>query len=318
MVTHRRDLGRFWVSLPACAGLVGLVGVLRLGHQFPAASSSPALLVPFLLPVLGLSLEAGGLVALSVAQLSALVGAPLPSLAARARAGLPLLGMLGLVLVVAETIPRGTEHPGAFANDLLAKARDSCSQGGKVPVPLLGLSVSCDPPQRIEGPMPGVPSVQIAMRELIFADDLRSVQIAALELQAARSLRVSLRAQSARVVGLAPWSRSPRLSPLARFAVLAGLGAVLWLGACIVLRPSEVQASDAVPPGATRRAARWLVYALFAAPGVVTAALFISLDQDRAAPAAYWVAALLGTLALGLVAVLVRRVPQIFSYFRAL
>lgn len=319
MVTHRRDLGRFWVSLPACALVVALIGVARLVHRFPGASSSPALLVPFLLPVLGLALEAGALVALSVAQLSAQVRAPQPSAFARARASLPLLGMLGVVLLVAETIPRGTEHPGAFANDLLATAQSSCRPGAKVPVPLLGLSVSCEPAQRIEGPMPGVPSIRVAMRELTFADDLRSAQMAALELHAARSLVVSLRANSARVAGLAPWSRSPRVSPLARFAILAGLGAVLWLGACLAFRPRPAEVSDAEPSSVDRRVLRGLAYALFAAPGAVMAAVFISLDQERAAPATYWSAALLGSLALGLVAgVLVPRVPKIFNTIKSL
>jgi hypothetical protein len=310
------SFGSFFVSLPACALVVGLLGVARLGHQFPGAAASPGLLVPFLLPVLGLALEAGGLVALSVSQLSTLLREPATTAVGRARASWLVLGLLSVVLLVAEAIPRGTEHPGAFANDLLETARDSCSPGLSVPVPLLGLSVKCDAPQRIEGPMPGVPKVQVAMEELIFSDDLRSVEIDALELSAARSLRVHLKTQTARVAGLAPWSRSPRLSPFVRFAILLALGFALWLTSLLALRhplplPPVGNGSSPALVGRLLRAAGWLSLAL---PGVLSAAVFVSLDQDRAAPVTYLSAALVGALAAWLVgAVLARRLPQIFN-----
>jgi hypothetical protein len=54
---------------------------------------------------------------------------------------------------------------------------------------------------------------------------------------------------------------------------------------------------------------------LFAVPGAVVAAAFISLDQDRAAPLAYGSAALLGLAALAGLRLLDRRVPRIFSSF---
>jgi hypothetical protein len=307
----------FVVVLPAAAGVVGLLGLLRLERQFPAASSSPALLVPFLLPVLALALEAGALVALSAVQLRELLRSTGP-LAVRARATLPLLAALGLVLAVAELIPRGTEHPGAFANDLVRTARESCEKGGTVPVPLLGLSVSCDEPRRIEGPMPGVRSIQVAMRELTFSDDLRGLDVVGLELTAARALNVHLVAGRARVVGLAPWSRSPRLSPLQRFGVLAALGAALWLTASIVWRPRAAPASESEEEGRARPKRRWqrLLAGLgLAVPGAVVAARFIALDQERAAPWAYGSAALAGLVALGALAVLARRAPRIFSSF---
>jgi hypothetical protein len=57
--------------------------------------------------------------------------------------------------------------------------------------------------------------------------------------------------------------------------------------------------------------------ALLALPGALTAAVFISLDQDRAAPLTYVGAALAGVLASVLVVgVLARHVPQMFSIFR--
>lgn len=310
-----RRFGSFFVSLPASALLVGVLGVARLGHQFPGAAASPGLLVPFLLPVLGLALEAGALVALSISQLSLLLREPAASAVERARASWSRLGLLVLVLVVAEAIPRGTEHPGAFANDLLETARDSCSPGGSVPVPLLGLSVRCDPPQRIEGSMPGVPAVQVAMEELVFSDDLRNVEIDALELSAASSLRLHLRTQTARVAGLAPWSRSPRLSPILRFTILLALGSALWLASLFTWRALRAPSAAALAPTARRalRAVGWLLLAL---PGALCAAIFISLDQERAEPVSYLTAALLGALAVSLLGgVLVRRLPQIFNNF---
>ena len=309
----------FALILAGAAVAVGLLGLIRLGRQFPAAASSPALLVPFLLPVLALALEAGALVALSAVQLRQLLRSSAP-LGARARSTLPLLGLLALVLGAAELIPRGTEHPGAFANDLVQTARASCGAGGSVPVPLLGLSVRCGEPQRIQGPMPGVRSVQVAMRELTFADDLRRVDIVGLELSAARALRVHLVAGRARVVGLAPWSRSPRLSPLQRFTVLVALGAALWLAASLAWRPRPLAPPDPTSPNPRKprgRWLRWLAGLLFAVPGAVVAAGFISLDQDRAAPLAYGSAALLGLGALGALQLLARRLPQIFSSFAA-
>ncbi len=310
-------LANFGGVLALAAAVVGLLGLLRLGRQFPAAAASPTLLVPFLFPVLALALETGALVALSTLQLRELLRSSAP-LIQRARATLPLLGMLVLVQVGAELIPRGTEHPGAFANELVRTARASCGDSESVPVPLLGLSVSCGEPRRIEGPMPGVRAVHVAMRELTFSDDLRRVDIVGLELTAARALRVHLVAGVARIAGLAPWSRSPRLGPWQRVGILVALGCALWLAAGLVW---SVAASGAEPLAPSTPAAkprgRWLGWLLLAVPGAVVAAGFISLDQERAAPLTYASAALLGLVALGLLRLLVRFVPRIFRSFRA-
>lgn len=314
-MSHRSLLGSFLSCLPLCAATVAVLGVLRLGHQFPGAASSPGLLVPFLVPVAGLALEAGGLVALTYSQLAALLRSPLPTTAGRARASLPALGLLAAVLVLAEAIPRGTEHPGAFANELLASARESCTAGAVVPVPLLGLSVRCEAPQRIEGPMPGVPAVRVAMRDLTFSDDLRNAEITALELRAARALSVTLRAGKARIAGIAPWSRSPRLSRGGRFAVLLSLGAALWLLAAAVTR--SVPRSDAAAAAHARPVLAWLARALLALPGASVASVFVWLEQERAAPLAYAAAAFAGAVTLVVVVgALTRRFPQILNSFR--
>lgn len=299
----------FAYALPFATGLVATLGVIRLTHQFPAAAASPGLLLPFLFPVLALALEAGGLIALSVALFSVLARPSTPPLpfGPRARATLPLPLFALLVLAVAELIPRGTEHPGAFANQLVQSARDSCGLEGQVPVPLLGLSVRCAAPQRIEGPMPGARQARLSMDQLRFSDDLRRVEISALELSLASSLRVRLRAERASVSGLAPWSRSPRLTPLARFSLLTALGGILWLGASLLVRQSGAAPSRPAPAG---RALRSLAYGLFAAPGAAMAAVIISLDQAQAAPPTYAGAALLGAALLGLVAWIAARAPQ--------
>jgi hypothetical protein len=314
----RAKFGYFALGLMAAASVVALLGVLRLTHQFPAAAASPRLLAPFLVPVLGLALEAGALVALSGALLGLLARAPTAGVLARARATWALLGLLSCCVALAQLIPRGTEHPGAFANELVQSARSSCGQTGKVPVPLLGLSVSCAAPQRIEGSMPGARSVQLGMGQLTFSDDLRRVEIRALEISAASSLRVRLRADTARVSGLAPWSRSPRLSPLGRFTMLAALGVVLWLSASLLLRPpTRVDRRSAVDRGDTSgRFWRWGGYLLFGSPGAVIAAAVIALDQAQAAPLAYAGAGVLGGVALGLVALLLARFPRICSSFQ--
>jgi hypothetical protein len=315
----RRKLGQFGLALPAAAGVVAALGLIRLGRQFPAAASSPTLLVPFLLPVLALALEAGAFVALSVTQLGELSRLPSvsQSLLARVRSSLPLLALLTFVIGIAEMIPRGTEHPGAFANRLVQTARESCGSGSaNVAVPLLGLSVRCAEPRRIEGPMPGVRSVDVAMRQLTFADDLRRVDISGLEVTAARALKVHLQAGNARIAGLAPWSRSPRLGPLLRFAILVVLGVALWLSASLVFRPTPPPAEPTPPlPPAGQLGRRLLLRLVFALPGAVLAAAFISLDQDRAAPAAYLGAALLGAVAMAVLGLVARRLPQIFSSF---
>ena len=164
--------------------------------------------------------------------------------------------------------------------------------------------------------MPGVRSVDVVMRELTFADDLRRVDISGLEVTAARALKVHLRAGSARIAGLAPWSRSPRLGPLLRFAILVVLGAALWLSASLVFRPKPLPAEPATPPQSARELGRRLLLRLaFALPGALLAAAFISLDQDRAEPVAYLAAALLGAVAMGGLGLVARRLPQIFSSF---
>jgi hypothetical protein len=308
--------GSFGLALLGAAAVVAALGLWRLGRQFPGASESPGLLVPFLVPVLTLALEAGALVALSSAQLAGLsrgVPGAADGPVARARLALPWFCAFALAIAIAELIPKGTEHPGAFANDLVRTARESCSAGARVSVPLLGFSVRCDAPQRIEGPMPGAAGVQLAMRDLTFSDDLRRVSIEELELTAARSLQVRLRAGSARIRGLAPWSRSPLLSPLGRFGVLAALGAVLWLVASYTWRRLP-RADDERAPAWHR----WLARVLFALPGAVAAFGFISLDQERAAPASYAVAALASALVSCGLAVLGRRIPRIFSSFGSL
>ena len=310
-----RSVRDFALALPVAGLGVGLIGLVRLERQFPAAASSPALLVPFLLPVLALALEAGALLALSAVQLSVLsrLNTPLP--AARARATWPLLVLLGLVVGVAELVPRGTERPGSFANQLVQTARASCGTSGSVPIPLLGLSARCGPTSRIEGPMPGVRGIEVAMHELTFSDDLRRVDIVGLDLTAKRSLPVHLAAAHARIRGLAPWSRSPRLTPAARFAMLSALGAALWLAASLGW---AARARKPVSVAERHGVGSWLFgRALCALPGAVAAAGFVSLDQDRAEPLAYAGAAVLGVLALGAVSLLGRRLPRIFSSFKA-
>lgn len=300
----------FALGLPLAAGAVAAFGVGRLTHQFPAAAASPGLLMPFLSPVLALSLEAGALIALSVALLTAVTrSARTTSRIARARATLWLFAACAAVLALAELVPRGTERPGAFANQLIQSARGSCGAGGKVPVPLLGLNVSCAPPPRIEGPMPGAPKLQLAMSELTFSDDLRQVEISGLEASLASSLRVRLRATQARVVGLAPWTRSPRLSAPGRWAVLTALAFALWASAVLLVPLQSAQpVSDANP---SPRRGRPLAYLLFAAPGAAAAATIIALDQAQAMPTTYAAAGLAGVAVLALVGRLALRARQL-------
>jgi hypothetical protein len=296
---------------------VGLIGLFRLGRQFPAASATPGLLVPFLRPVLVLALEAGAFVALSAAVLGALApGGATASLSARARhAVLPLVAA-SVIWVLSAVLPRGTERPGVLANDLIARALAGCEAATtKVPVPLLGLEVRCAEPRRIEGPMPGVGAVRLGMRELSFSDDLRRVRIVGLELIAERALRVKLTAGTAQISGLAPWTRSSQLSPLSRLGLLVGLGAVLSLAACLVWRTVAAP----IEPAPSTRGRRWLMDGrrtlLLAAPGVAVAGAVITLDQQRAALPAYGLAALAGVAALLALRLLARFAPKSFSSF---
>lgn len=314
---ERRGRNPAWLFavalLPAALG-VGLFGLVRLARQFPAASSSPNLLVPFLLPVLALALEAGALIAFSASVLALFRVLPARPLTARASALLPLIIMLALVLGLAEALPRGTERPGAFANELVDSARQSCGTSGTVPVPLLGLTVRCDRGLRIEGPMPGVPSVKLAMQTLTFSDDLRRVQITGLDLTASRALTVRLKAGTARIAGLAPWTRSARLAPLVRCAILTGLGLGLALVAALCWRPSL---SLGLPPHATRRWARWSRFALGGLPGVAAAIVVIMLDQEQSRAVAYFAALGAGVVALLVLLAARARVAKMFSSFSA-
>jgi hypothetical protein len=306
----------FGWTLPLAGLGVGLFGVLRLTRQFPAAASSPSLLVPFLLPVLALALEAGALVAFSASALRLFRLLPTRPIVPRLVGLLPLAGLLALVLGLAEALPRGTERPGAFANELIESARRSCGSGGSagsVPVPLLGLSVRCDRGSTIEGPMPGVPSVQLAMQSLSFSDDLRRVQIRGLDLTAKRAFVVRLRARDAQISGLAPWARSARLSPFQRCGLLSAIGLALAFVASLFWRPAA-----AADPVEAEKARRWVAAAraaLGGLPGLAAAIVVITLDQDQATPAAYASAVVAGLMVLFLLFVLDRRVPKIFSSF---
>jgi hypothetical protein len=293
--------------------VVGLVGLFRLSRQFPAASATPGLLVPFLKPVLALALEAGAFVALSVSLLGALSCA---DGLVRRRLGLLPLALASAIWVLAAILPRGTERPGALANDLIARAFAGCEGATtKVPVPLLGLDVRCADPRRIEGPMPGVAAVRLGMRELSFSDDLRRVRLGGLELVAERALRVKLTANTAEISGLAPWTRSSQLSTSARLSLLIALGAALWLAACLAWGPRPTP----LEPATSSRWRRSLVIArrasLLSVPGVAVAAVVISLDQQRAALPLYGLAALAGVAALLGLRLLARFAPKSFSSF---
>lgn len=299
---------------------VGLIGLFRLGRQFPSAMATPALLVPFLKPVLALALEAGALAALSAALLALLGARGKASFSERARASLPLVAVFLAVLSMAAVLPRGTERPGALANDLIARARGGCDGGTStvaVAVPLLGLDVRCAEPRRIVGPMPGVAAVELGMRELTFSDDLRRVSIVGLELTAKRAVGVHLTAGTAQIAGLAPWTRSPQLSTRDRLLMLSGLGALLWLAASWWWRlaplPSPTtQAVHASWRGWLERMRRALLLSL---PGAVAAGVVINLDQRRAGLALYAVAAASGLLLLGALRLVAQRAPKLFSSF---
>jgi hypothetical protein len=300
---------QFGRVLPAAALVVGLVGLLRLARQFPAAADSPGLLIPFLMPVLALGLEAGALVALSAAALWLAQRVSVTSLKARSQAFLPLVGLLLATLAAAELVPRGTERPGALANELVDRARAGCADGiALVPVPLLGLNVRCSKPPRVEGPMPGAASIQLGMQELRFSDDLRSVHIKDLQLSAKRSLSLELRVGEARIVGLSPWTRSPRLSPLARLLVLGAVGLVLLIATVGLWRPLAAPEAPAWP-----RWRRLLTLLLLGCPGAAAAALVITLDQQQASPASYSWSALAGVGTLLGLRLLTRRVPQLLG-----
>ena len=302
--------------LPPAALGIGLFGVLRLARQFPAASSSPNLLVPFLLPVLALALEAGALIAFSTTLLHVFRAVPSRPLGTRARVLLPAFALLGVVLGLAEALPRGTERPGAFANQLVDSARQSCGVSGSVPVPLLGLTVRCDRGLRIEGPMPGVPSVNLVMQTLVFSDDLRRVEITGFDLTARRALTVHLEARRAHIAGLAPWTRSARLTPLVRCATLLALGLGLATLAALCWRPANPAPAAVIHP--TRGWLRWARFAVGGLPGLATAMVVIALDQEQASALAYGAALAAGTTVLLALVVARGHVSKIFNSFNTL
>ncbi len=311
----RAQLVRLTLALIGGAFVVAAIGLVRLARQFPSAAESPALLVPFLLPVAALALEAGALVALAAAQLSALASWAGARPAERARATLvPLVASL-LVLLGAQLVPRGTEQPGRFANELIQSALDSCGAAADVTVPLLGLTVRCSEPRRITGPMPGAASVQVAMSALTFSDDLRRVEIRELALDAKRSLSVHLRARSASIAGMAPWSRGARTTPLQRLGVLVSLAVALWAtGVLLGMRRAAEHSSEPseLPPARLR----WLGAVLTSVPGATVATGFVLVDQGQSHPSAFAFAAAAGVAATALLRLLVRRMPQMFSCFR--
>lgn len=306
---------RFGLTLALASLVVALVGFGRLARQFPGASATPGLLAPFLPPVVALSLEAGALVALSLSQLASLSQVATLPAASRARSTSSLVVLLAIVTGAAQLIPRGTEHPGAFANQLVQSARDSCRPGTVVAVPLLGLNATCETAPGFEGPMPGARGVHVAMRDLAFSDDLRRMTVSELDLTTSQRPRLHLVVGSARVAGLAPWSRSPRLTPLQRCLTLTLLGVVLWLGGALWWRPRRGPSEASLARAAGLE--RGLAVLLLAAPSASVAAAFIALDQQRAAPAAYAAAAALALAGVWLLGLIGRRLPRIFRSFVA-
>jgi hypothetical protein len=218
-------------------------------------------------------------------------------------------------LAIAELLPRGTDRPGALANDLIDRARAGCTKDVPlVPVPLLGLNVRCGEPPRVEGPMPGAPSIQLGMDQLRFSEDLRSVHITQLELTAKRVLALKLRVGSARIVGLSPWTRSARVSRLGRFAIVGAVGSALLLVALAVpaalglRRPASSSA-----PAPARRWRRALRLLLLASPGAAAAAVLVALDQAQADLPKYVLSALAGAVVLLGLQLLGRRLPGLLG-----
>lgn len=228
------------LAFSAGLALFCVVGGLRLWPRISGQHLPLSLIWPFARPLLAAGLELSFLVSLPVALgISASLRAArvqgVASWRITAVATLLLIVVLGgLSFGVSSSLDSGGTSPGQLAAELVASARQSCTESGasaEVNVPLLGFSWSCErdraPLLRGSAPLGKPARFEAAAIEL--SDDLKRISLDRLALDFnAPTFPVRIHAARATISGLPPWGRSRRMPfglRIGLFVLSAGLSA---------------------------------------------------------------------------------------------
>ncbi len=243
-----------FAGLAAFAGALALfcgVGALRLWPRISGQHLPFSLIWPFARPLVAAGLELAFLVSIPIALGLAAGGAVVRASGAaswKATALATCLVVVGLgapTFGVSSWLDGGGSSPGQLATELVASARESCTESAppaEVTVPLLGFAWVCESKRapRLQGHAPLGKQASFQASAITLGDDLRRIVLEELTLAfPLPTLRVQVRARHATLSGLPPWGRSRRWPiglRVALFALSAGFSAYV-VGRLSALRP---------------------------------------------------------------------------------
>ena len=197
-----------------------------------------SLIWPFARPLLAAGLELAFLVSVPVALGVAATGeaGPQPSSwrATALAAVVLVVGLGGPCFAASSWLDSRGSSPGELASELVASARDSCTESAppaQVTVPLLNFTWRCEAGQapRLRGHAPIGKGAFFQASGITLGDDLKRIALDGFTLAFPLStLHIQVRAKHATLNGLPPWGRSRRMPIGWRvflFASSAGLSA---------------------------------------------------------------------------------------------
>lgn len=250
------------------------------------ASAPLALWSPFLSPLVSAGCEMALLVSIPAAALCARA-----SLLSARRTVVAALALALPTIMAALMLDTSGVAPGRMAQQLIDAARDACPDAPErsVPVPLLPLTWSCPPgaPAVASGRLPFGPKVDFRLATIRVSPDVKRIDIERLTLDAPPTptrLGLHLRADRARLIGLAPWGRPRDLPAGERLLRCALIGAALVAAGLAFLARQRL--------GAT------LATLLGLSSGLILVLLQLTLDRHSAPDWSYWLGVAVGPLLL--------------------
>ena len=214
------------------------IGGLRLWPRIAGQRLPLSLIWPFARPLLAAALELAFLLSVPIAVGVAESGSRARPPTTRSRQGTAwatclLVTVLGAFsFCLSSWLDSRGSSPGQLATELVASARDSCTESrppAEVTVPMLGFAWVCQAGQapRLQGRAPLGKHATFQARTIDLGEDLKRITLGGLTLAfPLASYRVEVHAQRATLSGLPPWGRSRRM-PLGLRVCLFALSAAL-------------------------------------------------------------------------------------------
>ncbi len=239
----RRSLFAGLVANCGALALFSAIGALRLWPRISGQQLPWSLLWPFARPLLAVGLELAFLISVPIA-LAVAPGGTLKRPPGDKRWRATLFAVCALLMTLGGPAfglscwldSRGSS-PGELASELVASARQSCTEQGpraEVTVPLLGFAWECKAGRapRLHGRAPLGKQATFEASAIELSDDLKRIALNGFTLALPLStlqVKVQVHARQATLRGLPPWGRSRKIPIALRaflFAVSAGLSAL--------------------------------------------------------------------------------------------